>query len=320
MADRVYSDRKVSYFERFSKLLDQYSEVLVVGADNVRSTQMHQIRRSLRGKGLLLMGKNTVMRKVLRLKMKTNPKLESLLYCVKENVGFVFVEEGSSLSEVRNICVAHKLAAPAKAGAISPCQVIVPKGPTGMEPTQTAFLQALNIATKINKGQIEIINDVTLLEEGDKVGSSEAALLQKLNMMPFSYGLTVRNCWEDGFSYDPKILDVTPEMVVEAFQTGIANIACVSLEVGIPTLPAVPHVLLNSYKNLLAVVLETDIVFKQAQAIKDRFENPDAFAAAAPAAAAESSDAAAPAAPAEEEEEESDEGLGGGLFGDDDDW
>jgi len=319
MTDRVFSERKTSYYQRFGELLDQYDQVLVVGADNVRSTQMHTIRKQLRGKGLLIMGKNTVMRKVIREKSKSNPKLESLLNTVKENVGFIFVEDGSSLAEVRSVCLSNKLAAPAKAGAISPCNVTVPAGPTGMEPTQTAFLQALNIATKIVKGQIEILNPVLLLKEGDKVGSSEAALLQKLNMEPFQYGLQVRACWEDGFSFSPDVLDVTDDDLVETFSSAVAQIASVSLATGIPTLPAVPHVLVNSYKNLLAVVLETGFVFPQAQELKDRFDNPDAFAAAAPAAE-EAAPAAAEEAPAEEEEEESDEGLGGGLFGDDDDW
>ena len=58
MTDRVFSERKTSYYQRFGELLDQYDQVLVVGADNVRSTQMHTIRKQLRGKGLLIMGKN----------------------------------------------------------------------------------------------------------------------------------------------------------------------------------------------------------------------------------------------------------------------
>ena len=78
--------------------------------------------------------------------------------------------------------------APARSGTVAPCDVIVPAGPTGCDPGQTAFFQALAIPTKIAKGQIEIISDVKLITLGEKVGSSEAALLQKLNIKPFSYG------------------------------------------------------------------------------------------------------------------------------------
>merc|ERR1712106_753464 len=61
-------------------------------------------------------------------------------------------------------------------------ECIVPKGPTGLDPAQTSFFQALNIATKINKGSIEIINDCKVLFEGVKVGTSEAALLTKMGI------------------------------------------------------------------------------------------------------------------------------------------
>lgn len=41
-------------------------------------------------------------------------------------------------------------------------------------------------------GTIEIINDVHILKPGDKVGASEATLLNMLNISPFSYGLVVK--------------------------------------------------------------------------------------------------------------------------------
>lgn len=49
-------------------------------------------------------------------------------------------------------------------------------------------MQVLNIPTKINKGTVEIVAPVELVKVGEKVGSSEAALLAKLNIRPFSYG------------------------------------------------------------------------------------------------------------------------------------
>lgn len=52
-------------------------------------------------------------------------------------------------------------------------------------------LQALGIATKINKGTIEIVSDVHLIKTGDKVGASQATLLSKLGIKPFKYGLQI---------------------------------------------------------------------------------------------------------------------------------
>jgi len=174
------AERKQAYFNKLGKLIEEYPKILIVGADNVGSNQMAKIRKAMRGKGTLLMGKNTMVRKAIRGYAESNPKLQALLPLVRGNVGLVFAKE--DLSGIKKIISENKVSAPAKVGAIAPCDVVVPAGPTGMEPTQTSFLQALNIASKISKGQVDIVADVKIIVTGQKVGSSEATLLQKLNI------------------------------------------------------------------------------------------------------------------------------------------
>ena len=55
------SATKTAYFEKLKTFLDEYRTVFVVGIDNVSSQQMHEIRLSLRGEGIVLMGKNTMV-------------------------------------------------------------------------------------------------------------------------------------------------------------------------------------------------------------------------------------------------------------------
>jgi len=317
--------RKQEYFEKLKGMLEKYNKVIIVGADNVGSNQMQKIRHSLRGKAEILMGKNTMIRKTIREYAESNPKVEAISPLVKNNVGFVFTN--GDLNEVEKKLLEYRVGAPAKAGAIAPTDVWVPKGPTGLEPTQTAFLQALNIASKINKGQVEIVSDVHLVKAGDKVGSSEATLLQKLSIKPFSYGLSLIHIYDNGSVYEPSVLKLTDADILGKFRAGVANVASLSLAIGYPTLASLPHALSNAYKNVLSVAVETEYSFPAAQKIKDYIANPTAFAAAAPAAAAPA--AAAPAAAGkkvaevekveEKKEEEEDDDMfgGGGLFGDD---
>ncbi len=136
------------------------------------------------------MGKNTMMKKAIRGHLEKNPDLEKLLPHIFENIGFVFTKQ--DLSVVRDKLQSNKVAAPAKAGAIAPCDVTLPAQVTNLGPEKTSFFQALQIPTKITRGTIEIINDVALIKKGDKVGASEATLLNMLNISPFSYGLTVK--------------------------------------------------------------------------------------------------------------------------------
>jgi len=303
---------KANYFMKMIALLDEYPKCFLVGADNVSSKQMQQIRMSMRGYGVVLMGKNTMMRKAIRGHMNNNPDLERLLPHIKGNIGFVFTN--GDLIEVRDKLLENKVAAPARAGAISPVDVIVPAQNTGLGPEKTSFFQALAIPTKISRGTIEIINDVKLLKPGDKVGASESTLLNMLKISPFTYGLEIEQVYDQGTVFSPEVLDITDDDIRSKFMEGVRNVASVCLQIGYPTVASVPHSIVNGFKNLLAIAAETEITFPEAEQMKAFLADPSAFAVAAPAAAAEEAPAAAQEAAKEESEEESDDDMGFGLF------
>jgi len=243
--------KKQQYFSRLIKLLDQFHSILICGADNVGSSQMQKIRKAARGKAELLMGKNTMIRKAIRGHAQNNPKLEALLPHIKGNVGFVFTND--DLSTVKSILEGQRVAAPAKIGSIAPNDVFIPAMLTGLEPSQTSFFQALNIPTKINKGQIEIVSDVHLLKPGQKVGASEANLLGKLDIKPFSYGLVTKTVYDKGAIYDPKVLSITDEDILKRFQAGVKNLASVSLALNQPNTASIPHMISNAFKKTLSI-------------------------------------------------------------------
>jgi len=324
-------NRKQNYFAKLIHLLEKYPKLLLVGVDNVGSNHMQRIRINLRGKAELLMGKNTMIRKAIKGHLSKNPGLEVLLAHLKGNVGFVFTN--LDLKDIRTEIENNKVSAPARIGSVSPCDVFLPAGITALDPSQTSFMQALNIATRINKGNIEIINQVHLLKIGEKVGSSEAALLQKLDIRPFQYGLVPVQVFENGTIFSPNLLDITDDEILKKFSFGVQRVAALSLQTHIPTAAAVPHLFANAYRNLVAVSIATDYTFERVAKIKDLLSNPEALAAAAAeaaaAAAAASSSSSSSAAAAdkkvekkeekkeekvEEKEEEDDAGFGD-LFG-----
>jgi len=307
---------KANYFTKLVQYLDEYPKCFIVGADNVGSKQMQQIRIGLRGTAVVLMGKNTMMRKAIKGHIENNPALEKLLAHIRGNVGFVFTN--ADLSEVREKLVENKVRAPARAGAVAPLDVIIPAQNTGMGPEKTSFFQALSIATKIAKGTIEIINDVHILKEGERVGPSEAMLLNMLNISPFNYGLQVQMVYDSGSIFDPKILDIKPEDLRASFMAGVRNVAAVSLNIGYPTVASTPHSIINGFKNLLAVAAVTEITFKEAEIVKEFIKDPSKFAAvavaAAPAAGASPAKEAKKKEEKKEESEEEDDDMGFGLF------
>jgi len=306
---------KANYFTKLVQYMEEYPKCFIVGADNVGSKQMQQIRGSLRGSAVVLMGKNTMMRKAIKGHLENNPALEKILPHVRGNVGFVFT--GDDLGVVREKLLQNKVRAPARPGAVAPCDVIIPAQNTVLGPEKTSFFQALAIATKISKGTIEIINDVHIVKNGERVGASEATLLNMLNISPFNYGLIIEQVYDNGSVFEPKILDIKKEDLLATFMAGVRNVAAISLVIGYPNAASAPHSVVNGFKNLLAIAAATDVSFKQADVVKEFLKDPSKFAAVVAASAP-----AAAASPAKEkkeekkkeESEEEDDDMGFGLF------
>jgi len=124
-----------------------------------------------------------------------------------------------------------------------------------------------------------------LIKKGERVGSSEATLLQMLDVKPFEYGLHVVNVYDSGQAIDIAVLDITDEDVLARFAKGVTNVACLSLGAHFPSLAAFPHIVVNGFKNLASIAIATDYDFEQAKKLKEFIKNPGAFAAAAPAPA-----------------------------------
>jgi len=319
MASKKVRARKEELAEQLEELFDTYSKLFVVGVDNVSSNQLHEIRKDLRGEAVIYCGKNTQMRRVLRkLEEQGKEELEKIRAVCKLNIALVFTN--GDLKEMCEKIQENKMPAAARAGALAQSDVIIPAGPTSLEPTMTAFLQALNISSKISKGNIEILNETHLLHKGEKVDASSAALLQKMDIFPFAYGLEVQHVYDNGALFAPEVLDINKSDIIARFHQGAKNVAAVSIELSMPTAVSVPYSLLMAFSNLLAVAAETDFTFKQAEEIKAYLADPSAFACAAPAAAAPAGGAAPAAAAKKSSSDDDDAGApGGGLFGDDGD-
>jgi len=170
----------------------------------------------------------------------------------------------------------------------------------------------LAIPTKITKGSIEILSDIHLIKKDEKVGASEAALLQMLKIRPFHYGLILNQVYDNGSVFSPAVLDITDDDIVKIFCSGIANVAAISLAIGYPTTASVPHSIVNGFKNVASVCLEADIDIPQISAIKEFLADPSKFAVAAAPVAAAAADKKEEAK--KEESEESDDDMGFGLF------
>jgi len=323
---RQVPQRKQDYAARLNKYLDEYSQAMTICVNNVGSKSIAVQRKRLRAQNIhILMGKNTIIRKVLNLRAE---RLEAagnkkgadqalrMLEMVEGNIGFVFCPNNVEVSAVREEITSERVQTAAKAGVEAPDDVVVPAGPTGQDPSQTSFFQALDIPTKINRGQVEIVSDVKLVTKGEKVNRSAAELLVMLNIKPFYYGITVHHIYANGDVFPADVLDISASDIAQAFSSAVREVAALCLALNYPTAASVPHSIMDAYKNMLAIGLACkDYSWENLGKVKEILADPSAFAAAAAPAAGGAAPAAAAAAEPEEEEEEESSAAAGGMFG-----
>lgn len=215
-------------------------------------------------------------------------------------------EEIGKITEITSKFIVEKQA---KVGAISPIEVIIQAGPTGMDSSQIEYFQALKIPTKVIKNQLEIVTATKILQIGSKISLSEINLMKKFNIKPYKHLVQVRNIYLNGKLYDSGILKITNDYMKTVLEKSIRNIAAFSVATGVTNRASAPHVIQTAFKNILGLSLASGLEIPQTKLLS--------AAAAAPAKKEEPKKEAKKQEkkPEPEPEPEEDAGGFGDLFG-----
>lgn len=89
------------------------------------------------------------------------------------------------------------------------------------------------------------------------MNNSAAALLKKLNITPFEYGMEIVSVYSAGSMLDASVVSITPDSILAKFSSCVSNISAMSLALNLPNACSIPHMISNSFKNICAISLES---------------------------------------------------------------
>ena len=322
--EKKISDKKLAFCARLKALFLKYNKCALITAENVNATQLLHIRHDLLGQAEIVFGKNSLMRRVVKdlvesgerpdLKIlitaqehqKVTEEDEELKRKIKEGplyngVGLCFTN--GPFTRVKEVIDNNCVGSPAKVGAISPVDVIIPPMRTTLPPTQVSVLHALNIQSKIFKGTIEITGEKMLINKGEKVGASEANLLSLLGIQPFKYTLNVVGLYDNGNLYGPEILEISDAVLQAKFGQALKNVAGLSVAIGYANKASAQHLVGAAFKNIASIAVALDIKMKQIEELQALLADPEALAKMQAAAAAAPAGGDAPKQEEKKEEE-----------------
>jgi large subunit ribosomal protein LP0 len=226
------------------------------------------------------------------------------------NTQVLLIFTNEDLGRVTEITSKFIIEKQARVGSISPIEVIIPAGPTGMDSSQIEYFQALKIPTKVIKNQLEIVSATKILTVGAKITLSEINLMKRFNIKPYKHQVQIRQIYMSGKVYDQAILRITNDYMKQATERAIRNVTAFSVASGVTNRASAPHAIMSAFRNICGLSLGSGVLIPQVSLMTAPAAAPASAAVEAPKAAAKTEKKKEP-----EPEPEEDAGGFGDLFG-----
>lgn len=307
-----HSERKISLYTKIQQYICKYKNLIVCDIKNLPANIIHKLRKQLREIDTeAICGKSTVMMKAIKDLAENKPpkniSKETLLKLAKniEHLQIMLFFTNQDLSKITQLTGQYNIEKFAKSGQISPIEVIIPAGSSGLDSSKVDLFQALKITTKVIKNQLEIMSNSKILSVGSKIGIPEINLMKQFNIKPFKHQILIEHIILNGKMYDKGILKITDDYMKDKLEKGLKNIAAFGIATNIPNKISAPIILSKAFSNICGLSLATNVLIPQTKNLK-----------AQPVKKVEpkKEEKKAPKKEEPKKEEEEDDDLGLGLF------
>ncbi len=246
---------KKEIFSDLQTLLRKYSVVAVADLQKVRSSQIQEIRKKLRGKAELLVAKNTILQKASENLASEKSNVDKFANSLSGSKVLIFTQMNPF--ELILFLDKNKVRVPAKGGDVATGEITIPAGNTGLQPGPviSEFNEA-KVQTRIEGGSIFVAKDTVVATKGDVISTKTASLLSKLGMKPMEAGLGLSYAYDNGLVLGPNDLAFDLDQMKSQFSTAARSAFGLALEANIMMPETAPAILGKAYRQALAVGVE----------------------------------------------------------------
>jgi len=272
---------KKEIFSDLVELLKKYPVVAVADLQKVRSSQIQEMRKKLRGKADLIVAKNTILRKASDSIASKKENVNKFAEGLTGSKVLIFTQMNPF--ELIIFLNKNKVRVPAKGGDIATSDIIIPAGNTGLQPGPviSEFNEA-KVQTRIEAGSIFVARDTVVAGKGDVVSTKTASLLSKLGMKPMEAGLSLSYAYDNGLVLGPNDLIFDLDQMKNDF-VSVARLAFgVAIEANIMLPQTAPIIIAKAYRQAVAVSVEAGFFTKDTaeMIIQKAYRNMNALSSA----------------------------------------
>ena len=262
MLTRQVAVWKKEIFSDLQTLLRKYSVVAVADLKKVRSSQIQEIRKKLRGKAELIVAKNTILQKASENLASEKSNVDKFANSLTGSKVLIFTQMNPF--ELILFLNKNKVRVPAKGGDVATGEIMIPAGNTGLQPGPviSEFNEA-KVQTRIEGGSIFVAKDTVVATRGDVISTKTASLLSKLGMKPMEAGLALSYAYDNGLVFGPNDLTFDLDQMRSQFSTAARLAFGLAVEANIMLPETAPTILGKAYRQAVAVSVEAGFFTKE---------------------------------------------------------
>jgi large subunit ribosomal protein L10 len=253
---------KKEIFDDLTELLTKYSVVAVADLQKVRSSQIQEIRKKLRGKADLIVAKNTILRKAAEKAAGSRENVDRFAESLTGSKVLIFTQMNPF--ELIIFLDKNKVRVPAKGGDVATSDIMVPEGNTGLQPGPviSEFNEA-KVQTRIEGGSIFVAKDTFVVRKGDVIPVKIASLLSKLGMKPMEAGLSLSYAYDHGLVLGPNDLQFDLDKMRADISSAARLAFGVAVEGNIMLPETAPMIISKAYRQAVEVSVEAEFFTKE---------------------------------------------------------
>jgi large subunit ribosomal protein L10 len=248
--------------EDIKKNAKAYKLIGLVDMYGIPAQQVQQIRRNLRGKAVIKVTRNTLIKHAFE---EIGGDVKNLAKYISGHSAIIFTNDNPFKLYKQLEKTKTKMAA--KTGEKAPEDIVVAGGPTSFKPGPiVGELQQAGIPAAIEGGKVKIRETKTVVRKGGVISAKLAAILVKLDIKPMDVGVALQAAYHDGNIYEPSVLAVDETVILGQIALAGRQALALSLEAAIPTKDSMDALLTKAVRDarglaVEAAIYEKDVVY-----------------------------------------------------------
>jgi large subunit ribosomal protein L10 len=247
------SESKKKTVKELTELM-KYKTVMVVSIKGLPSRQFQEIKKKLRPVAKIKVAKSSLVK--LAMEKAGLPEIKELENHVDADCALLFSNEDAFI--IAGMLNEGKTPAKAKAGQIPDEDLYAEAGGTDLIPgPDISALSAVGLKVKVEGGKLAIQARAILCKKGEPISSERAAILSKLNIVPFKIGIEPIAAFSDGKVYSG--IKVDKDEALATLKQMYAKAIAFAVSLPFVTKEALPFILgkAASHENALKSLIKT---------------------------------------------------------------